>query len=327
MEYSFEDKKVLITGGAGFIGSHLVDRLMEMGAHVTVVDNFVTGNKHNIEQHLGNERFVLVEEDVVEWAQNIIFNLKFSIFKQYNHIFHLASPASPRGYMEHPVETYMVNGMGTHSLSLLAKQWGASLLFASTSEVYGDPLEHPQQETYFGNVNPIGPRACYDESKRFGEMVVMNAVRNNGLDGRMVRIFNTYGPRMDPLDGRVFPSFISQALKNEPITVYGDGLQTRSFCFVSDLVEYLLRAMAAEAARGEVINIGNPEEHTILEMAETIKRLTNSSSEIVFADLPQDDPVRRKPDISKASLHLEFEPKIGLEPGLTQTIEWFRLAI
>jgi nucleoside-diphosphate-sugar epimerase len=320
MEYSFEHTQVLVTGGAGFIGSHLVDRLLKMGALVTVVDNFITGNKKNLEQHVENERFSLIERELVEWS----LEAQGSKREAYDLIFHLASPASPKGYLSNPVETYLVNSMGTHYLSLMAKQWDARLLYTSTSEVYGDPLEHPQTETYWGNVNPVGIRACYDESKRFGEMVVMNAVRNDGLDGRIVRIFNTYGPRMDPRDGRVFPSFISQALNNEPITVNGTGSQTRSFCYVSDLVEYLLRVMAYETAKGQVINIGNPEEHTILDMAQQIKLLTGSHSEIIFTDLPEDDPVRRKPDIEKAMRLLKYQPEVGLDVGLKETIEWFR---
>lgn len=315
----FSQKQVLVTGGAGFIGSHLVERLVDEGAQVTVVDNLITGNRQNLANVLPVIRYI--NADVVAWAHQQTHKPTAT---SYNFIYHLASPASPRGYQENPVQTYLVNSVGTHNLVTMALKMKARLLFASTSEVYGDPLEHPQTETYFGNVNPIGPRACYDESKRFGEMVVMNAVVNDQLDGRIVRIFNTYGPRMDPADGRVFPNFINQALKQIPITVHGDGQQTRSFCYVDDLVEYLVRAMSMATAKGEVINLGNPEEHTMLAMAETIKTMTQSSSIIIFDDRLEDDPTKRKPNISKARKILRYKPQISLTEGLNQTINFFR---
>lgn len=321
MEHQFEDKQILVTGGAGFIGSHLVDRLVAEGGRVTVIDNFITGNRRNLNEV--KDQITLIEADVVEWAHELQAT-GYKLQAPYEYIFHLASPASPRGYMDKPIETYLVNSFGTHYLAMFALNSGARMLFASTSESYGDPLEHPQKETYWGNVNPVGVRSCYDESKRFGEMVMSTLSRNKGLDARIVRIFNTYGPRMDPADGRVFPNFIMQALKNEPITVHGDGQQTRSFCFVSDLVELLLLTMSSENARNEVINIGNPEEHTMLEMAQKIKTITQSHSEIVFVDRPSDDPMKRKPDITKAKKLLGFEPKISLDEGLAQTVAYFK---
>jgi len=315
MEETFKGKKVLVTGGAGFIGSHLVDRLVELGAQVTVADNFITGNRENISQQPSVE---LIEADASKPTDTYL-----SGKDPFNFIFHMASPASPRGYMDKPVETYMVNSFGTHHLTEYAYSTGARILFASTSEAYGDPLEHPQKENYWGNVNPVGVRSCYDESKRFGEMVLSTWGRK-GLDGRIIRIFNTYGPRMDPKDGRVIPNFVTQALKNEPITIHGDGSQTRSFCFVSDLVEFIVRMMAVEKAKNEVINIGNPDEYTILQFAQKVKELTGSTSEMVMVDRPSDDPSQRKPDITKATEILGYEPKISLDEGLQKTIEFFK---
>lgn len=319
---TFTDASVLVTGAGGFIGSHLVDRLLYEGARVTGVDNFISGKRENLELALGNERFSLIEEEVVEWVRKLQATSD-RLQADFDFIYHLASPASPPRYQEHPVETYMVNSMGTHYLLLMAQEMRARFLYSSTSEAYGDPLEHPQKETYFGNVNPIGPRAMYDESKRFGEMAC-SVFAKKGVDARMVRIFNTYGPRMDPEDGRVFPAFISQALAGEPITVEGDGKQTRSFCYVDDLVEYLVRAMSVEGLAGEIINIGNPDEHAVVEMAEKIRHLTQSESEIVHVEARIEDIARRQPDISKAKERLGFEPQVGLDEGLVKTIKAFR---
>lgn len=312
-------RRILVTGGAGFIGSHLCERLVEDGNQVVAVDNFLTGSKRNVQHLIDKKNFSLVEADV---SQPINKYLEKKL--RFDEIFHLASPASPRGYQDNPIPTYMVNAFGTHFLAEYASQVGAKFMFASTSEVYGDPLEHPQKEEYWGNVHIRGLRSCYDVSKRFGEMVQTVWEREKGLDIRTIRIFNTYGPRMDPKDGRVFPNFITQALKNKPITVYGNGSQTRSFCYVTDLVRGLMMLMQNDKARGKAFNIGNPLEHSILEMAEMIKKLTDSDSEIVFEDLPQDDPSRRKPDISRAKDVLGWEPEVGLEEGLKKTIEYFR---
>lgn len=315
----FSGKHFLVTGGAGFIGSHLVDRLLESGAAVTVVDNCITGNKNNLEKALLNSKCTLIEADA---SLPVITYLPADT--HLDGIFHLASPASPRGYMENPIATYEVNSFGTHYLAEYASKNNLRILYSSTSESYGDPQVHPQVETYWGNVNPVGVRSCYDESKRFGEMVLTTWARAKGLDARIVRIFNTYGPRMDKMDGRVIPNFVTQAIHNQPITVYGDGSQTRSFCYVSDLVEFILRMYLTPEAKNEVINIGNPDEYTMLQFAEKIKALVGSTSEIVYEPLPSDDPTRRRPDISKAKQILGYEPKVGLEEGLCQTIEYFR---
>jgi nucleoside-diphosphate-sugar epimerase len=310
--------KALVAGGAGFIGSHLCDRLLAEGASVVCVDNLLTGSRANVAHLVGDGRFSFVQHDVVR-----------PLDLEVDTVFHLASPASPnpaspKSYLAHPIATALVNSQGTHALLELARRNGARFLFASTSEVYGDPLEHPQRETYWGNVNPIGIRACYDESKRFGEALVQSYRRQYDLDIRLVRIFNTYGPRCDPADGRVVPNFASQALAGEPITVYGDGSQTRSLCYVSDLVDGIWRAMTTDGARGDVFNLGNPEEHTILEYARLIRELSDSSSEIVFRPLPQDDPTRRRPDISKAQAVLDWQPRVALREGLLRTIAWYR---
>jgi len=315
----FEGKNILLTGGAGFIGSHLAERLISMGSKITIVDNFITGNQSNLDFASRLSHLSIIEADVSNPIDTYLpADLKI------DGIFHLASPASPKGYGEHPRETYKVNGFGTHYLAEFAAKNNIPMLYTSTSESYGDPQKHPQQETYWGNVNPVGPRACYDESKRFGEMVVSTWTREFGLDGRIVRIFNTYGPRMDAKDGRVIPNFITQALSGQPLTVYGDGSQTRSFCYVSDLVEYIIRAFTCDEARGNVINIGNPDEYTMLDFAKKIIKLTNSQSSIVYQDLPLDDPTRRRPDISKAKEILGYEPAVGLDEGLAKTIEWFK---
>lgn len=311
-------KHVLVTGGAGLIGSHLIDRLLKEKYQVTCVDNFITGRKENLAQVASNPNFKLLVADASHHPKS--YKLATN---SYDYIFHLASPASPRGYMDNPFTTYKVNSFGTHHLLKLAKDQKARFLFASTSEVYGDPEVHPQPETYWGNVNPNGVRSVYDESKRFGEMVCKTFERQCNMDIRIVRIFNTYGPRNDPFDGRVVPNFIVQALKNEPITVYGDGSQTRSFCYVTDLVEGLMKMMLTPKAKGQVINLGNPEEFTVMELAEKIKQLTGSQSEIVYNPQPEDDPSRRQPDITLAKKLLKWQPSIPLEEGLKPTIEYF----
>lgn len=311
-------KVVLVTGGAGFIGSHLIDRLLEEGKTVIAVDNLITGNSANISHLSGNRRFRFIRADASQPPEEYLPG------HNIGEIYHLASPASPRGYQDHPVETYLVNSLGTHHLLNFARDIHAKFIFASTSEVYGDPLEHPQKETYFGNVNTLGVRACYDESKRFGEMSCMVFYRKFSVDVRIVRIFNTYGPRMDPRDGRVIPNFLTQALANRPITVYGDGAQTRSFCYVSDMVDGIRKAMEHPHARGEVFNIGNPDEFRMLDLAKKIKQILDSSSDLVFTSLPEDDPTRRKPDISKAKRVLGWAPQVNFDDGLRRTIEYFR---
>lgn len=305
--------RIVVTGGAGFIGSHLCERLLDDGHSVVAVDNLITGSVRNIEHLRGNPRFEFVEHDVVQ-----------PIELAAEAVFHLASPASPRGYLEKPLETALVNSIGSYNTLELARKNRAAFLLASTSEAYGDPLEHPQREGYWGNVNPIGIRSCYDESKRFAEALTMTYVRAFGTDARIVRIFNTYGPHSDPDDGRVVPNFVTQALAGRPLTVYGDGSQTRSLCYVSDLVEGITATAFKPGLRGEVINVGNPQENTVLEYAHLIKEMCNSSSDIRFLPLPQDDPTRRCPDITKARVLLGWEPKVGLREGLGLTIEWFR---
>ncbi len=304
---------VLVTGGAGFIGSHLCARLLDEGYTVLCVDNLLTGSRRNIEALLGKPRFTFLQYDVVE-------PLAF----EAEAVFHLASPASPVGYMEHPFETILVNSMGTYRILQRVREAGARFLLTSTSEIYGDPLEHPQREEYFGNVNPVGPRACYDESKRLGETITMEFCRQYGVDARIVRIFNTYGPHSQLEDGRMIPNFMMHALGNQPLTIHGDGLQTRSLCYVTDLVDGLMRAMFTPGTTGEIYNLGNPEEHTVLEYARLITRLCESSSELLFVSKRQDDPDRRRPDISKAREQLGWEPKVALEAGMTWTMSWFR---
>ncbi len=304
---------VLVSGGAGFIGSHLCARLLDEGHTVLCVDNLLTGSLRNIAALQDRPGFTFLEHDVTE-------PLDF----EAEVVFHLASPASPVGYMGHPFETILVNSLGTYRLLQRAREVGARFLISSTSEAYGDPLEHPQRETYFGNVNPIGPRACYDESKRLGETITMEFYRQYRLDARIVRIFNTYGPHSQMDDGRIVPNFITQALNGQPLTIHGDGSQTRSLCYVSDLVEGLMRAMFTQGTAGEVYNLGNPEEHTVREYAELIIRLCNSSSTLIYEPKRQDDPERRQPDIRKAREQLGWEPKVDLETGMTRTIEWFR---
>ena len=311
-----------MAGGAGFIGSHLCDRLIAEGASVICVDNLITGARSNVEHLLDNPRFEFIEHDVTQ-------PLKATA----DTVFHLASPASPnpaspRSYIAHAIETALVNSEGSHRLLDLALHNRARYLFASTSEVYGDPLEHPQRETYFGHVNPNGFRSCYDESKRFGEALAMSYRRKHDLDVRIVRIFNTYGPRCDPEDGRLIPNFVTQAISGRPITVYGDGSQTRSLCYVSDLVDGIYRMATSEQTAGEVVNLGNPREQSVLEYAELIRGLCGSASEIVFEPLrTPDDPNRRQPDITKAKALLGWEPRVALEAGLKQTIAWYRAAL
>jgi UDP-glucuronate decarboxylase len=302
----------LITGGAGFIGSHLCERLIEAGQEVLCVDNFYTGTKDNIRHLLDNNRFELIRHDV--WLP---------LYVEVDRIFNLACPASPIHYQTDPVSTVKTSVLGAINMLGLAKRRRARILQASTSEVYGDPQVHPQQENYWGHVNPIGPRACYDEGKRCAETLFFDYHRQHKLDIRVVRIFNTYGPRMHPRDGRVVSNFIIQALSGEPITLYGDGQQSRSFCYVDDLVEGLIRMMDQDSETGPV-NMGNPTEFTILELAETVLRLTSSKSRLEFRPLPQDDPVRRKPDITKAKALLDWEPKVALEDGLKETISYFK---
>jgi UDP-glucuronate decarboxylase len=304
-------KKILVTGGAGFLGSHLCDRLIERGDEVICVDNFFTGQKRNIEHLLGNPRFELLRHDIVE-------PLKVEV----DQIFNLACPASPIHYQENPIKTIKTSTVGMVNMLGLAKRVGARILQASTSEVYGDPTVHPQPESYWGNVNPIGPRSCYDEGKRVAETLCLDYHRQNGVAIRIVRIFNTYGPRMHPDDGRVVSNFIMQALQNKPITVYGDGSQTRSFCYVDDMIEGLLHMMDAEVIGP--INLGNPAELSVLSLAERIIELTGSTSTIDTRELPVDDPKQRQPDITLAKKHLGWEPSVPLEEGLKQTIDYFQ---
>lgn len=303
--------RTLVTGGAGFIGSHLCDKLLELGHTVICMDNLSTGKVANID-HIRDERFLFIKQDVTNYLY---------VEGPVDYILHFASPASPIDYLERPIPTLKVGSLGTHKALGLAKEKNARFLLASTSEVYGDPLIHPQTEDYWGNVNPIGPRGVYDEAKRFAEAMTMAYHRFHGLETRIVRIFNTYGPRMRLHDGRVVPNFVRQALAGEPMTVYGEGTQTRSFCFVSDLVDGIIKLLLS----GEVepVNLGNPHEITIAEFAEVIRRLSVAQSEIVYKPLPEDDPKKRKPDISKARRILEWEPRVPLEEGLRKTIEYF----
>jgi dTDP-glucose 4,6-dehydratase len=305
--------RVLITGAAGFLGSHLTDRFLALGHDVVGMDNFVTGSPDNIAHLTGNRHFSFHEHNVT----NFIY-----VEGPLDGVLHFASPASPRDYLELPIQTLKVGSLGTHKALGLAKAKGARFLLASTSEVYGDPLVHPQTEGYWGNVNPVGPRGVYDEAKRFAEAMTMAYHRYHGLDTRIVRIFNTYGPRMRVRDGRVVSNFIVQALKGEPITLYGDGSQTRSFCYVDDLVDGIVRLFERGAA--EPTNVGNPREYTVRELAGLIVRLTGSRSAIVHESLPEDDPKVRQPDISRARSLLGWEPRVGLEEGLGRTIAYLR---
>jgi UDP-glucuronate decarboxylase len=309
--------RVLVSGGAGFIGSHLCDSLIADGHDVICVDNFITGRSKNVEHLRENPAFTLIEHDIVNELDPGL---------RVDRVFHLASPASPVGYMRHPIETHLVNSVGTHNMLKLAQRAGARLLYTSTSESYGNPDVHPQPETYFGNVNPVGPRSCYDESKRFGESITMEYVRQFDLDARIIRIFNTYGPRNDPNDGRVIPNFIRSAERGEPLVIFGDGSQTRSLCYVSDLVRGLRLAMEQPGTTGEVINLGNPDERTVQDLARIITGYCQSDATIEYVDARQDDPERRCPDITKAGRLLGWKPVVSLEDGLQATIEHFRVA-
>ena len=304
--------KSIVTGGAGFLGSHLCDLLLKEGHEVICIDNLITGNAKNI-SHIKSDKFTYLKYDV---TKPLYFGDKI------DYIFHLASPASPIDYLELPIQTLKVGALGTYNMLGLAKEQGARLLLASTSEVYGDPLVNPQPESYWGNVNPIGPRGVYDEAKRYAEAITMAYHTHHGVDTRIVRIFNTYGPRMRAGDGRVVPNFINQALKNEDITVYGDGSQTRSFCYVSDLIRGIYKLMMSDFC--EPVNIGNPSEMSIQDFAEIVIKITNSDSQIIYEDLPIDDPKVRRPDISRAKEALDWQPEVDLVDGLSETIHYFK---
>jgi dTDP-glucose 4,6-dehydratase len=308
-------QRVVITGAAGFIGSHLAETLLDRGYAVIGIDNLLTGDTANI-SHLANRDFSFIKHDVT----NYIY-----IDGPVDFVLHWASPASPIDYLELPIPTLKVGALGTHKALGLAKAKGARFVLASTSEVYGDPLEHPQQETYWGHVNPVGPRGVYDEAKRFAEAMAMAYHRYHGLDTKIVRIFNTYGPRMRVNDGRAVPAFMSQALLNEDVTVFGDGTQTRSFTYITDLVDGIIRLMLS--SENDPVNIGNPHEMTIKAIAETIIRMTGSESRLVYKPLPIDDPKQRRPDITRARTLLGWEPKVALEEGLVKTVEYFRAKV
>jgi len=307
--------RIVITGAAGFIGSHLSETLLDRGHSVVGIDNLLTGDLANIE-HLSGRDFVFVKHDVTNYI---------NVDGPVDWVLHWASPASPFDYLEWPIPTLKVGALGTHNALGLAKAKGARFVLASTSEVYGDPLEHPQKETYWGNVNPVGPRGVYDEAKRFAEAITMAYHRYHGLDAKIVRIFNTYGPRMRVKDGRAVPTFIAQALKNEDVTIFGSGSQTRSFCYITDLVDGILKLAASSV--NEPVNIGNPHELSIEDIARQIIKMTGSKSQVVFQPLPTDDPKVRKPDITRARTLLHWEPKVPLEQGLTSTIEYFKTKV
>jgi dTDP-glucose 4,6-dehydratase len=302
----------LVTGGAGFLGSHLCEYLLAKGHEVIAMDNLLTGTIANIE-HLQCQKFKFIKHDVTEYIYAA---------GPLDYVLHFASPASPKDYLELPIQTLKVGALGAHKALGLALEKKATFLLASTSEVYGDPQVHPQKEDYWGHVNPVGPRGVYDEAKRFGEAITTAYHRYHGLDAKIVRIFNTYGPRMRPKDGRAIPAFVPQALRHEPITVFGDGSQTRSFCYVDDLVEGIYRLLVSDYH--QPVNIGNPNEMTIRELAETIIQVTGSRSEISYNPLPEDDPKVRQPDIGTAKSKLDWEPKVSLSEGLSKTVEWFR---
>lgn len=307
--------RVLIAGGAGFVGSHLVDRLLDRGDTVVVVDNFTSGRAENLAHRNGDARLSIFEADIVD-------PLPAEIAGGFDAVLNLASPASPPEYLDRPIETLLVGSVGTHRLLELARSEGARFLITSTSEVYGDPLEHPQPESYWGNVNPIGPRSVYDESKRYAEAITSAYRRTFGLDVRIARLFNTYGPRLRPEDGRVVSNFIAQALSGRPLTVFGDGSQTRSFGYVDDTVEALIRLLDSEYS--EPVNIGNPVEFTMLELAELVIKLVGSDPGLDYRPLPEDDPTQRQPDISVAERVLGWSPQVGLEEGLGRYIDWMR---
>lgn len=323
--YNYYMHKVLVTGGAGFIGSHLCRKLLTDGYDVICIDNLLTGSKNNIIDLEKNPHFVFINHDVTKSLGEIEQKLL-----GVKYIFHLASPASPNhhsklSYHALPMETMLVNTVGTLNMLKIAEKLGARFLFSSTSETYGDPLEHPQKEEYRGNVSTTGPRSVYDEAKRFGETLVAYFAREKGVDGRIARIFNTYGPCMQKEDKRMIVDFINQALTDSPMTIFGDGKQTRSLIFVSDMVDGLMKLMFVDGLKGEVINLGSQFEHTVLEYADMVKKLTESKSEIVFSeDLPKDDPLKRRADITKAKRLLNWEPIITLEEGLTKTIKYFK---
>jgi dTDP-glucose 4,6-dehydratase len=307
--------RIVVTGAAGFIGSHLSEALLDRGHTVVGIDNLITGDMANV-AHLRGRDFEFIRHNVTHYID---------VDGPVDFVFHWASPASPIDYLEHPIPTLKVGSLGTHNALGLAKAKGAGFMIASTSEIYGDPLEHPQKETYWGNVNPIGPRGVYDEAKRFSEAITLAYHRFHGIDTRIVRIFNTYGPRMRLRDGRAVPAFMAQALRNEDVTVFGDGSQTRSFCYVTDLVDGILRLMTAKT--NEPVNIGNPHEVTIEQIARTIIKLVGSKSRIVYRPLPVDDPKQRRPDITRARTLLGWEPTIGLEEGLLKTVGYFKAKV
>ncbi len=317
---------VLITGAAGFIGSHLVDAYLRRDCKVIGVDNLSTGKLANLDAAVSNDNFLLCHADIAADIAHIEYSLDAAHLTP-DLILHFASPASPRDYAELPLETMAVNATGTRNCLELAVRHRARFLFASTSESYGDPLEHPQKETYWGNVNPVGPRSCYDESKRFGEALTMAFLRTHDVDARILRIFNTYGPRMRANDGRVVPNFIGQALAGEPLTIFGDGTQTRSFCYIDDLVDGIVRYAQASSLRGNVINLGNPQEFSILEFARILSEVAHVPVRLTHAALPQDDPARRCPDITKAREVLGWQPKVPLQEGIAKTIAHFQTAV
>lgn len=315
---------ILVAGGAGFIGSHLCKKLLSDNYKIICVDNLLTSDGKNISSLSKNPNFKFIKRDVAKPISHSEFGTD-----GLDYIFHLASPASPnkkspKSYINYPIETLLVNSVGTHNLVEIARKFNSKFLYASSSEIYGDPTVSPQKEEYFGNVNPNGVRSVYDEGKRFGEALTMGYVRKYDLDARIVRIFNTYGPIMQVDDGRVVSNFINQAISNKPITVYGDGSQTRSLCYVDDMVEGLKKALFSQKTKGQVFNLGNPDERTVLDLAKKIKAMTGSSSEVLFEELPQDDPKSRNPDIGKAKKILNWEPSVSTEEGLKRTIEYFR---
>ncbi len=306
-------KRVLVTGGAGFLGSHLCDRLLKEGYSVVAMDNFITGSPKNVAHLKKNKNFKLVKHDVSN---------KISVSGRLDYVLHFASPASPIDYLKYPIQTLKVGALGTHNALGLALKKKAIFMIASTSEVYGDPLVHPQPESYWGNVNPIGPRGVYDEAKRFGEAITMAYHRYHKMDTRIARIFNTYGPRMRLHDGRVVPSFIDSVLRSKPLSVYGDGSQTRSFCYVSDLIDGIYRLMLSK--ENYPVNMGNPAEYSVLQFAKKVIEISGSKQKVTFEPLPVDDPKVRQPDITRARKLLGWEPKVNLDEGLKITIEWFR---
>ncbi|PIR59081.1 MAG: NAD-dependent dehydratase [Candidatus Pacebacteria bacterium CG10_big_fil_rev_8_21_14_0_10_56_10] len=326
----YNEATVVVTGGAGFVGSHLCQRLLKLGANVIAIDNLLTGTIDNLDQVrravTGQaEKLQFIKADVISAPETYLTSTD-----RLNFIFHLASPASPYWYQRYPVETYLANSLATHQLGsfLLSRYPQAILIFASTSEVYGNPQQHPQSEEYWGNVNPNGPRSCYDESKRLGETICGVLHRDFGLDTRIARIFNTYGPRLNRRDGRVIVEFVTQALERQPLSIFGDGRQTRSFCYVSDLVEYLVRLGAVGELAGQTLNIGNPDEHTVADTADTIWRMINPGSEPRWRHqpLPIDDPLRRQPDIAQARRLLNWSPQVSFQQGLAETISYYRAA-